>query len=119
MAWRLVDLRVWMPLGAFGAFSALGAVPRFCQAEVTEFARPAAAPPMAEAVPAAAAPAAPAPAAKMLDEEPLGDGELPESGGGAGAVRAAEEGADGEAVAVEPADPDVVESSPVDHSDLV
>src|SRR6266702_8670130 len=40
IAWRLVDLRVWMRL----------AEPRFCQAEVTELARPVAAP-TAEAAP--------------------------------------------------------------------
>ena len=62
MAWRLVDLRVWMPLGA------LDALPRFCQAVETEFARPAAAPPMADAVPAAAAPAAPVPEENLLEE---------------------------------------------------
>jgi hypothetical protein len=49
IAWRLVDLRVWVPL----------VEPRFCQAEVTELARPAAAPPTAEAAP---------------DENPLLDG---------------------------------------------
>jgi hypothetical protein len=38
IAWRLVDLRVWMRLAG----------PRFCQAEVTELARPAAAPVTAE-----------------------------------------------------------------------
>ena len=43
IAWRLVDLRVWMP--------ASGVEPRFCQAEVTELARPAAAPVTAEAAP--------------------------------------------------------------------
>ena len=49
IAWRLVDLRVWMPLGD---------EPRFCQPEVTEAARPAAAPLTAEAA---------------LDENPLLD----------------------------------------------
>jgi hypothetical protein len=39
IAWRLVDLRVWMFL----------AEPRRCHAEVTELARPAAAPPTAVA----------------------------------------------------------------------
>jgi hypothetical protein len=40
IAWRLVDFRVWMPLVD---------EPRFCQPEVTELARPAAAPLTAEA----------------------------------------------------------------------
>jgi hypothetical protein len=62
MAWRLVDLRAWMPLGA----AALRFC--FCQALVTELARPAAAPPIAEAVPAAAEPAAPALEESLLDE---------------------------------------------------
>src|SRR5487761_304123 len=56
VAWRLGALRVWMPL----------AEPRRCQAEVTEFARPAAAPPTAEAAPEVN---------PLLDEEPLPDGD--------------------------------------------
>jgi hypothetical protein len=57
IAWRLVDLRVWMFL----------AEPRRCQAEVTELARPAAAPPTADA-----------PVENPLpDEYPLRDGGAP------------------------------------------
>jgi len=54
----------------------------------------------------------------MPGEEPLRDGEPAEAGGVAGAVGAAGEGAAAEAVAVEPADPGVIESGPVDHSNL-
>src|SRR5689334_73700 len=54
IAWRLVDLRVWMVRAE---------PPRFCQAELTELARPAAAPVTVE-------PAAPV-------ENPLRDGRPP------------------------------------------
>jgi len=43
IAWRLVDLRAWIPPA-----EAFRAEPRFCQAEVAEFARPAVAPLVAE-----------------------------------------------------------------------
>jgi len=47
IAWRLVDLRVWMRL----AEPLFWVEPRFWKAEVTELARPAAAPVTAEAAP--------------------------------------------------------------------
>jgi len=71
IAWRLVDLRVWMPL----AEPRLPlAEPRRCQAEVTELARPAAAP-----VTAAAPVEKP-----LVGEEPLPDCRVPGPPVGAG-----------------------------------
>jgi hypothetical protein len=67
IAWRLVDLRVWMVL----------AEPRFCQAEETELARPAAAPVMVEAAAPVENP--------LLDERSLSDdGPVPAPPAGAG-----------------------------------
>ena len=68
IAWRLVDLRVWMPLAGFFV------EPRFCQADVTELARPVAAPLTAEAAEDAAEEAADA-ADAAPDENPLLDDE--------------------------------------------
>jgi hypothetical protein len=86
IAWRLGDLRVLMPL----------VEPRFCQAEVTELARPAAAPPTAEADPEEnplADEGYPAPGRVAVPVPLAGAG--PDGAGPAGVECGAEEGAEG------------------------